>query len=199
MSAISGRVNQRSRIERRNAEVHASGRVGVPPAVPSVPLGTSDVVRRVIQKERPSFPDVPGETPGTAGGTPTLPNARSSRVAMLLVAILCALMSTLFADEPAAPRAPDRREMWVPMDKLGHVLDPKAVLLTREQYETLLRDAEREKGPKPEAPASAVISSATYHAVPWEKTAVIRAELIVNVLRDGWCEVPLDLDRKSVV
>ena len=100
--------------------------------------------------------------------------------------------------DDAAPKPPDRRELWVPVDKLGFVLKKNAVLLTREQYETLLRDAEIDKGPKSEAPVAAMISSAEYRAVPDGKTAVIHAELLVNVMRDGWCEVPLDFPGAAV-
>jgi hypothetical protein len=129
----------------------------------------------------------------------------SSRVPRIFdaVALLLLLLASLFVPasaraDDAAPKPPDRRELWVPVDRLGHVLDKNAVLLTRDQYETLLRDAEREKSPKSEASVAAVISSAAYRAVPEGKTAVIRAELLVNVLRDGWCEVPLDFPGAAI-
>ena len=111
---------------------------------------------------------------------------------------LCALASVCARAGDAAPAAPDRRELWVPFDKLGHVLDANAVLLTREQYDTLLRDAERQKYRKIEAPAAVVVSGAQFHAVTEGKVAHIHAELIVNVLRDGWCEVPLDFSGAAV-
>ncbi len=113
-------------------------------------------------------------------------------------AVLCACAATASAGEPAAPKPPDRRELWVPMDQLGAVLGKNAVLLTRDQYDALLRDGWREQGPKNEAPAGAVISSAVYRAVPQDKTAVIHAELTVNVLRDGWCEVPLEFSGAAI-
>lgn len=116
----------------------------------------------------------------------------------LAVLWLCAFALAATGAETAAPKPPDRRELWVPVDKLGFVLDENAVLLTREQYETLLHDAEREKGPKAEAPVAAAISSAEYRAVPDGKTAVIHAELLVNVMRDGWCEVPLDFPGAAI-
>jgi len=127
---------------------------------------------------------------------PVLSRARLHGFAVLLVAFLFSCIAVHAED--AAPKPPDRRELWVPFDKLGHVLDANAVLLTREQYETLLRDAGREKDPKIEAPIAAVISSADFRAVPEGKTALIHAELRVNVLRDGWCEVPLGFPGAAV-
>jgi hypothetical protein len=117
-------------------------------------------------------------------------------IAALLFALLFSF--TVAHGEDAAPAAPDRRELWVPFDKLGHVLDANAVLLSHEQYDALLRDAGRERNPKIEAPVAAVISSADFRAVPEGKTAIIHAELRVNVLRDGWCEVPLDFPGAAV-
>ena len=127
---------------------------------------------------------------------PALLQARLRVFAALLLALLFSFVAAR-ADE-AAPKPPDRRELWVPMDQIGAVLGKNAVLLTREQYEAFLRDGGREQGPKNEAPAGAVISSAVYRAVPQDKTAVIHAELIVNVLRDGWCEVPLDFTGAAI-
>ncbi len=123
---------------------------------------------------------------------------RGLAATLLLIAILAAFAPAFCTADDAAPKPPDRRELWVPVDKLGRVLDKNAVLLTREQYDTLLRDAGLERDPKSEAPAAAVISSATYRAVPDGKTAVIRAELLVNVLRDGWCAVPLDFSGAAI-
>jgi len=130
---------------------------------------------------------------------PALLQARLRVFAALLLALLFSSIAVR-ADgpAPAAPKPPDRRELWVPMDQIGAVLGKNAVLLTREQYEALLRDGGREQGPKNEAPAGAVISSAVYRAVPQDKTAVIHAELTVNVLRDGWCEVPLDFTGAAI-
>ncbi|MCX6979267.1 MAG: hypothetical protein NTV08_00720 [Verrucomicrobia bacterium] len=130
---------------------------------------------------------------------PALLQAQLRVFAALLLALLFSSIAVR-ADgpAPAAPKPPDRRELWVPMDQIGAVLGKNAVLLTREQYEALLRDGGREQGPKNEAPAGAVISSAVYRAVPQDKTAVIHAELIVNVLRDGWCEVPLDFTGAAI-
>jgi len=74
----------------------ALGMVGVPPAVPGVPRGASELPRTPISQPSPvsetsissSTPpqrsDVPGGTPATAGGTPTLPNLTQLDAAGLL-------------------------------------------------------------------------------------------------------------------
>jgi len=121
--------------------------------------------------------------------------SRWLRLAMPFAVVLSAVCSRA---EDAAPKPPDRRELWVPMDKLGRVLDKKAVLLSREQYEALLRDAGVEKQDKIEAPVGVVISMATFRAVPEGRAAAIHGEWIVNVLRDGWNEVPLEFGAAEI-
>src|SRR5262245_15348700 len=100
---------------------------------------------------------------------------------------------TAEADPIDAATPPDRRELWVPMNKLGEVLtDEKAVLLTREQYNALLRDAGLEK-PKPVPPPhDAAITSANYSAKLDGKTVVITGDLRVTVLAANWVALPLD-------
>jgi len=110
----------------------------------------------------------------------------------LIGALLLAFFSATGCAAEPGPMPPDRRELWVPTEKVARILGKKAVLLTRDQYETLLRDAAGPKAPKPVAPAAAALSNATFRAVPNGRTLQIHAELIVNVLRDGWAEMPLE-------
>ncbi|MBL9132060.1 MAG: hypothetical protein JNG86_12730, partial [Verrucomicrobiaceae bacterium] len=64
---------------------------------------------------------------------------------------LCSLLSALSALSAlcaaAEPAAPTRTELWIPTDQLDVILKkhPKAVLLTKEQYDTLIRDAGKSK------------------------------------------------------
>jgi hypothetical protein len=59
----------------------ASGRAGVPPADPGVPPGSPNVGRTSSRKMRAELCDLPGGTPGRAGGTPALPGTeRAARV-----------------------------------------------------------------------------------------------------------------------
>src|SRR5437762_1294596 len=79
---------------------------------------------------------------------------------------------------------PDRREIWVPADQLDLVLkkNPKAVLLSREEYEMLLRDAKRGTNPAPEPPRPAAFTAARYDAQIDGKVVQVLAQLTVNVL-----------------
>ena len=88
---------------------------------------------------------------------------------------------------------PDRRELWVPMDKLGSVLtDDKAVILSREQYSALLRDAGIEKPEPLLPPREALLTTSNYTARLEKGTAVITGELRLTVLTDAWAQVPLE-------
>jgi len=89
---------------------------------------------------------------------------------------------------------PDQREVWVPTDQLERVLKkyPKAVMVTREQYDTLLRDTERTPEKKPQPPRDAVLSAATYHARVDGHVLRVEAEWTVQVLSDKWATVPVE-------
>ncbi|MES2571813.1 MAG: hypothetical protein V4710_17390, partial [Verrucomicrobiota bacterium] len=72
----------------------------------------------------------------------------------------------LVAGNVAGAPVPDRRELWVPSDQLKEVLakNPKAILLSREQYETLTRDAGRVMKQLEEPPRKCTLGSARYTA-----------------------------------
>ncbi len=96
------------------------------------------------------------------------------------------------AAERPTDTPPDRRELWVPMDKLGSVIAAeKAVILSREQYETLLRDSGVDKPLPILPPRAAALTSTNYTAKIDGKTAVITADVRVTVLGDAWAEIPL--------
>src|SRR5437879_5144431 len=82
------RATRRAEASACNGERCASGSVGVPPAVSRILRDTSERRKpRLPEKSsgdiskmaRPSPFDVPGGTPGTAGGTPALPAQTNSR------------------------------------------------------------------------------------------------------------------------
>src|SRR5476649_1842774 len=84
----------------------------------------------------------------------------------LLAAALLLAVATATAKADDEPKPPDRREISVPIRDLETVLasHPRAVLLSREQYETLLRDAKKILAPAPEPPQRAVLAAARYTA-----------------------------------
>lgn len=107
-----------------------------------------------------------------------------------------------------APREPDRRELWVPSESLEEVLRdrPGAVLLTPEEYETLVRDAGRvseedlKDGEK--VPVEVAVESVRLRGKvePGATEVLLHGELDVHVLGDGWGETSLlwELEMTSV-
>ena len=128
-------------------------------------------------------------------------------VAWFALALGFASLSLARAAEPAKPstpvapsRLPDRRELWVPADQLKDILakHPNAVVLSREQYNTLLRDAglEREAG-KP-APRTVTFAAAKYAGRIEGKVLSVTAEFTVQVLTDEWAQLPLALEQLTL-
>ncbi|MBK8091878.1 MAG: hypothetical protein IPK32_07815 [Verrucomicrobiaceae bacterium] len=93
----------------------------------------------------------------------------------------------------AEPTPPTRTELWLPSSKLDAFLkkNPKAVLLTPEQYNALIRDAgktEPKVDPALEAPKSLVIEHLDLKGTvePGATSIMLRGVLTVNVPADGW-------------
>ena len=94
----------------------------------------------------------------------------------------------------AEERGPDRRQLWVPRENLEAVLKkyPKAILLGRDEYEALVRDAIKPEPEEPEAPpVAAVVEEARFEGEVLEGFVRVRAEYEVESLTDEWAEVPL--------
>jgi len=85
------------------------------------------------------------------------------------------------------------REIYVPFEDLNVLLEgqPRRVLLSRDEYEELLRKAK--KAPETKAPLSAVLVSADYTADIEQQRARLAGTLVLHVLEDGLRAVPLDL------
>ncbi|MEA3213467.1 MAG: hypothetical protein QOE70_6524 [Chthoniobacter sp.] len=135
--------------------------------------------------------------------------ARGLGLLSLAALFLSALVA--HAAEPAQPQAgkkpvatpapaPERRELWVPSDRLKEVLAkfPKAVVLSREQYEKLLRDAGFERKKASEAPRKVALSEAQYTARVEGKALQVTAEFLVHVLSDDWSQLPLEFGGATV-
>ncbi|HND56718.1 MAG TPA: hypothetical protein PLV92_30075, partial [Pirellulaceae bacterium] len=101
---------------------------------------------------------------------------------------------------PGGPTQPNRlaapqivRELFVPFADLPVVLEhaPQRVLLTRSQYDQLLREAKRT--PNDPAPRRASLVSADYEATLSDGRAAISGRIVVDVLERGVHVVPLSL------
>lgn len=102
----------------------------------------------------------------------------------------------LAATAPTPP--PPHRELWVPTEHLDAVLAsrPRAVMLTPEQYRTLLRDAMKGTAdPRAEIapPISAAIKEARIEGVLGEQVVSMTARYLVESFSDEWQEIPLSL------
>ena len=115
--------------------------------------------------------------------------------------ILTALLATLLlaggglsaAQDPDRARQPKVREIFVPFEDLNVLLEagPRRVLLSRAEYEALLKQAK--KAPESRAPQAAVLVSADYTASIRRQRAQLTGRLVVDVLEEGLHAVTLDL------
>lgn len=116
---------------------------------------------------------------------------KRSNIVLSLLGAFGALAAAMAEDGPT--RKPEREELWVPSDRLDAVLKefPKAVMLTPEQYETLVRDAGKLKSALPIDPAipeGLIIEGLTLtgKAESLSDEVILAGELTVRASREGW-------------
>lgn len=112
----------------------------------------------------------------------------------------CAALLLLAGFPRAHAQIPEERELWVPTDKLAEVLKqhPRAVLLSRAEYESLVRDGAQPLSCTPEGFPGAVISSAEYEGKVSGETLEVTGKLTVQVLSDDWVKVPLRFEHVAL-
>jgi autotransporter-associated beta strand protein len=116
---------------------------------------------------------------------------KRSNIVLSLLGAFGALAAAMAEDGPT--RKPEREELWVPSDRLDAVLKefPKAVMLTPEQYETLVRDAGKLKSAltiDPAIPEGLIIEGLTLtgQAESVSDEVILAGELTVRASREGW-------------
>ncbi len=125
------------------------------------------------------------------------------------IAAAFVILHSSFVIAADAPANPTRTELWVPTKQLDLILQkhPKAVLLNRQQYETLIRDAAKTKpveDPKLAAPKELIIEGLKLRgkAAPGATSITLTGELTLNVPADSWSqkviEWPFHLDISEV-
>jgi len=120
--------------------------------------------------------------------------SRTSFLALTAAAIVVTAMSSPWVAQALAAEArPLVREIFVPFDDLEALLEsqPQRVLLSREQYEDLLKKAK--KVPEIHAPQPALVAAADYVAAIQDERAQITGTLSIDVLEDGLHALALDL------
>ncbi len=114
---------------------------------------------------------------------------------LLVAAMAVAIAISMGFGDPAnaAEPRPLVREVYVPFSDLNVLLEnqPQRVLLSREQYEELLKKAK--KAPETHAPQPAMIVAADYSGMIQEERAQVTGTLTVEVLEDGLHALPLDI------
>ena len=116
----------------------------------------------------------------------------------ILIATI-ALVSTLFGkplfaqDKPANEKSPKefQRQIYVPFESLDVLLQGNSnrVLLTREEYDALLKSAKTREIKR--APLDSAIVSAKYSGEVSDGVAIIKGELIVESLNEGLTQILL--------
>ena len=104
------------------------------------------------------------------------------------MAIAAARAANAPADEPPAKT----REIYVPISDLKVLLEsePHRVLLTRQEYDELVKKAK--KAPETHVPHPAVTVSSDYDITVDDGRARLHGTIAIDVLEDGLHAVPLD-------
>ena len=112
-------------------------------------------------------------------------------LAIIVLATLSAVGAT--AARAEEPKQPPVRELYVPFDGLDVLLEGRTrrVMLSREEYQKLQEKAK--KRPQTHAPQKAILVSADYLVTAEKERARVSGSLVIDVLEDGLCALPLDL------
>ena len=120
---------------------------------------------------------------------------RTTLLMLPWLAVLSVVFPAAFAFGATGQDKPDEviREIFVPFEDLNVLLEGQSrrVLLTRDEYEELLKKAK--KVPKTKAPQPVVLISADYTISIRAERAQLSGTLVFDVLDDGLQAVPLEL------
>lgn len=113
-------------------------------------------------------------------------------ISTLLLAMVCCV--------PASAQEIDARRVFVPVEDLDTIIakDQRGVLLPREEFFKLYRDAQKNAPAKTTAPVGAVISGATYSAKFDGEQLVVEATIKISQLGESWQALPLSFGAMAV-
>ncbi len=118
------------------------------------------------------------------------------------VGVLSLVLAALVPAVPLHAAGPTTRptKVYVPYEKLRGVFEAEGqgVFLPYDEFRRLWRASRREPAAVAEAPAPYLISTARFTGTVGEKLATLRMELTVDILADGWVEVPIGLGDVAV-
>lgn len=111
---------------------------------------------------------------------------------LLLVAVLASCASAALAETPGTEPPAKTREIFVPDSDLKVLLEsePHRVLLTRQEYDQLVKKAK--KSPQTHVPHAIVAVSSDYDITVEEGRARLLGTIVIDVLEEGLHALPLD-------
>ncbi|MCE9552375.1 MAG: hypothetical protein K8T91_03235, partial [Planctomycetes bacterium] len=125
--------------------------------------------------------------------------------AMALIALTAAAASA--QERPAAdktpPPPPREQTIYVPYEKLREVFEKpgRGVFLSYEEFQQLwdAARAARQPAADPKAPTAVVITDCESEATVEKDVVRVKAQLKIDLLREGWHEVPLRLAGSAIL
>jgi hypothetical protein len=137
------------------------------------------------------------------------PNCCRSVALLSILLILSVTLPICAADPPAGddledtPSEPPREQtIYIPYDKLREVFERegRGVFLPYEEFEALWRAAREAtvKPPEPGPPVAAMITEVHSDATVEEDVVRVRARVRLEVLTEGWHEIPLGLGDAAI-
>ncbi len=124
-------------------------------------------------------------------------HARIIRLSLCLT-VLVGLVSAAMAAPETKPAPPTK--VYVPYEKLKGVFeaDKQGVFLPYDEFQRLWRAAKQSPAAVREAPMPYLVSSAKFTGKVDAELARMQLELVVDILADGWVEVPIGLGDVAV-
>jgi hypothetical protein len=119
-------------------------------------------------------------------------------ISIIVPVIVLAILSPLAAQSTQPASAPSK--IYVPYDQLKKVLDSEkqGVFLPYEDFHRLWTAAQGAPAAVEAAPMPYLISTARFTGKVGPELAVMQLELTVDILQDGWVEVPIGLGEVAV-
>ena len=122
----------------------------------------------------------------------------SIATSLLILIVLGAFVTAVGAEPSTKPAEPVK--VYVPYEKLKGVFeaDKQGVFLPYEQFQQLWRAAQGRPATVGRAPAPYLISSARFTGTVDSELARMDLDLVVDILGEGWVEVPIGLGDVAV-
>ncbi|MBU0639020.1 MAG: hypothetical protein KKB50_09160 [Planctomycetes bacterium] len=132
------------------------------------------------------------------------PVAFLSTLLSAFIVLPCAAVTPPGQDTQATSDPPPREQtIYIPYEKLREVFERegRGVFLPYEEFQALWRAAREAtaKPPEPGPPVAAMITAAHSEATVAEDVVQVRAQLSIEVLAEGWHEIPLRLGDAAII